>query len=111
MKQSILVQAIEDAGYEARSYSGRGMYGAHCVGVTCGRSEAFSLGVKIAVALQATGEEDAESSVEALADLRVATDSMGHDMIVYFPAVLWAEDSKDEEDHDCEGPECCTEAA
>lgn len=100
MKHSILVQAIEEAGYEARSYSGRGMYGAYCVGVTCGRNEAFSLGVKVAMALQATGEEDAESSVEALADLRVATDSMGHDMIVYFPGVAWVDAESEEEDEE-----------
>lgn len=97
MKFKALIQAIEEAGYEARSYSGRGMYGKSCVGVTCGRTEAFSLGVKVGAAVAAAGEEDAESSVEALADLWTQVDSMGHDMIVYFPGVAWER----EEDEDC----------
>jgi hypothetical protein len=98
MKFSTLIQAIEDAGYEARSYSGRGMYGKSCVGVVCGRNESFALGVKIAMTLQASGEEDAESSVEALADLWVQTDSMGHDMIVYFPGIAWEQQDEDEDE-------------
>jgi len=43
-----LIEAIEDAGYEARSYSGRGMYGKCCVGVEINRErEAFTLGAKV----------------------------------------------------------------
>ncbi len=98
MKFKALIQAIEEAGYEARSYSGRGMYGKSCVGVTCGRTEAFSLGVKVGMCLAANEDEneDAESSVEALADLWVQTDSMGHDMIVYFPGVAWEQDEEED---------------
>lgn len=33
-KTKKLIAAIENAGYEWRSYSGRGMYGKECVGVT-----------------------------------------------------------------------------
>jgi hypothetical protein len=102
MKFKALIQAIEEAGYEARSYSGRCMYGKSCVGVTCGRTEAFSLGVKVGAALAASGEEEAESSVDALADLWVQTDSMGHDMIVYFPGVAWESEEDESEDEDGE---------
>jgi len=92
MKSRVLIQAIEEAGYQARSYSGRGMYGKSCVGVTCGWAEAFTLGVKVGAVLAS------EDSAEALADLWVRTDSMGHDMIVYFPGVAWDEDEDEDED-------------
>lgn len=58
--------------------------------------------MKVGAALATTGEEDAESSVEALSDLRVATDSMGHDMIIYFPGVAWAESEEESEDEEDE---------
>lgn len=92
-----LIRAIEDLGLAARSYSGRGMYGRNCVGVTLGRNSEFSefkLGVAIALALG----EDAEH-------LDPCTDTMGLGFIVYFPSVRWPEGRKDSEDGNDEGLE------
>jgi hypothetical protein len=72
-----LCDALDEAGYDYRSYSGRGMFGAECVGV------------------------DLESDVD-LWDLATAlaraglnipaprTDSMGRDIIAYWPSAKWA---------------------
>lgn len=84
MDEMELIGAIERAGYQARDYSGRGMYGKLCVAfTTCGGL--FHTGVKIADALN-----DA-FAVAKLAELHVETDSMGRDTVVYFPGVPWPE--------------------
>jgi hypothetical protein len=63
-------------------YSGRGMYGATCLGIVVpSRSDAPKVVGYLAVAL---AEEDGD--VDALLD-EVATDSMGRDTIVYFRGV------------------------
>ena len=87
-----LIRALESLDLSARSYSGRGMYGRNCVGVTLGRNSEyteFGLGVALALAL---GEE--------AADLQARTDSMGLGSIVYFPNVRWPEGRKDSDESD-----------
>jgi hypothetical protein len=88
-----LIRAIENAGYEARSYTGRGMYGRQCVGVEIDRhGSEFMLGVRLGLTLG----EDAE-------DLSPVSDSMGLGLIVYFPKVAWPAGEKEtveEEDDD-----------
>lgn len=115
-----LIEAIEaaeirDCGeLRARSYSGRAMYGQDCVGVTLPRDvSAFQLGAAIARALLEGDPDEGQRDVDDLADLRVCEDAMGLDSIVYFPRVEWPADASDDEDddHDCEGPSCCSEAA
>lgn len=111
-----LVEAIEgadlrDVELKARSYSGRGMFGRKCVGVEIGRDvSTFQLAAAIAAALLDADAEEGPSDVEALARLRVSEDNMGLDTIVYFPQVEWPTDDLGDEDHDCEGPSCCTPA-
>lgn len=113
-----LIAAIEDAdvldgeGLTARSYSGRGMFGRSCVGVEVGRGvSAFQLAAAIAVALLDGDVDEGPSDVEDLARLRVCEDSMGLDSIVYFPQVEWpVAKEEDDEDHDCDGPSCCSPA-
>lgn len=85
-----LIEVIESANYEARSYSGRGMYGRECVGIELrqGTSQ-FGVGVAVANMALTLGYEDL---AEDLMDLRVASDSMGLDTIVYFPNVAWPKD-------------------
>jgi hypothetical protein len=71
MKMSALelVEQIAEAvdGTVYHGYSGRGMYGAKCLGVTCG---------------------DATRCIEEAASrglMKASTDNMGRDMIVYWP--------------------------
>src|SRR5690606_19366002 len=56
-----LIGAIESAGYEARSYSGRGMFGKECVGAEVSRDEsAFALAAKLVLAVfDEDGDEEA----------------------------------------------------
>jgi hypothetical protein len=101
MDASKLIEALEDAGYEPRSYSGRGMYGRECVGVvTSGAS--FRLGAEVAksAAYLADDEEEAQAVLCDLAELSVATDAMGFDTIVYFPGVDWPEGLSREDEED-----------
>jgi len=88
-----------------RSYSGRGMYGKSCLGVTVS-----SMGDLIAdllgAAVDSTQDEpDGEMSVadaaEAVRGMR--TDNMGHDTIAYFPGVPYVDDEESEEDLDDQG--------
>lgn len=66
-----------------RDYSGRGMFGAACVGFVCGQGEAHGI-----IADCIAAEEDAERR-EELAYIfgKARTDSMGRDIIVYFPGM------------------------
>lgn len=86
-----------------KDYSGRGMYGKKCVGVTCGSA------MKLAAAVMEecaglVGDEDFDMSEIADDFRRASTDSMGRDMIVYFPGVEWEgedeDDGEDESDED-----------
>lgn len=62
-----LIDIIREAGHEPQSYSGRGMYGAYCVGVSL--------------------DSISESDGIPLSGSR--TDSMGKGIIVYWPNVPW----------------------
>ena len=74
-----LIDALQDAGYEPRSYSGRNMYGARCVGVTLANTGMmWEMGHKIARG----GEWSAPR-----------TDSMSLGIIAYWPDINWPEDA------------------
>lgn len=67
-KSERAIQKLKAAGYEPRSYSGRGMYGRYCVGVTVSRSYV----------------DDVKKLIRG-----ASTDSMGMDVIVYWPFLPW----------------------
>jgi len=107
-------ELFEDAQYEAFAYSGRGMYGDRCLAVTTDSPGGAAQAVLDVV--QACAENGAaEDVLELVRLLRGSrTDSMGRDTVVYWPGLSWEEcgdgTAEDEEgdDHDCEGPHCCT---
>jgi hypothetical protein len=73
-----LIDALENSGYEWRAYSGRGMYGAQCVGVIV--------------------EDDSIlwQMARDLIDIEIAaprTDSMGRDIILYWPRFKIVDDA------------------
>jgi hypothetical protein len=71
-----LIDAIEDAGFEAQAYSGRGMSGKQCVGVVVeGDDDLWEIAQDFAI-----------SGLEIQAP---RTDSLGLDTILYWPNVLW----------------------
>lgn len=105
-----LCEVAKSAGYETRWYSGRGMYGRNCVGIEVSDGgAAFQLGAKLAVeAQELLGEEEAMNFQSDLINLRVSTDAMGQDTIVYFPDVAWVENEAEVWDKKFFGPESDT---
>lgn len=105
MELKLLKALIEAAGYEAYSYSGRGMFGRMCVGLTCS-----DVNTAIADLFEACMSQDMEE--DALADEHVksvsqvmeehsalcdalrssASDSMGLDKVLYFKSVEWQDE-------------------
>ena len=88
---------LEDNGYVCRPYSGRGMYGKSCLGITMKRGEMteFDLGVLL-------GTRQEEYGSLSLSTPR--TDNMGLDMIAYWPYIQYVEymgvDDEEEEEED-----------
>lgn len=102
METSMLVNLIQAAGYEAYPYSGRGMLGRQCVGLTCS-----DVNTAIADLFEAVFDADVEdvaneqeeydarmSAHSALCDaLRSsAQDSKGFDRVLYFKSVEWQDE-------------------
>jgi hypothetical protein len=82
----LFLNAIEEAGYSPRTYSGRAMYGKQCVGVPLERWQSdidFVLDVIEAM----HGVEGLSSRV--MRDSR--SDSMGRGSILYWPTMRWPE--------------------
>lgn len=93
-----LCNAIESAGYKPRSYSGRGMYGKRCLGVTCNNTSNVVLDILPELLIGGIDDADVPSEFieEACELLRNArTDSMGRGAIIYWPEIEW-EESEDE---------------
>lgn len=91
-----LIEVIESANFEVRSYSGRAMYGKDCVGIDVRQGVSqFQVGVAVAQMAMTLGYEDL---ADDLADERVVSDSMGYDTIVYFPNVPWPKDEEGDVD-------------
>jgi hypothetical protein len=74
-----------------RSYSGRGMYGKQCIGVTTDTSE-FELGVRLMDHISNSSHMDV-LDLDLL--INVSSDSMGRSVIIYWPGTEW-EDSFDD---------------
>jgi hypothetical protein len=105
MEAETLIDLIDKAGYEARSYSGRGMYGRRCIGVEIERNmSAFRLAAQLISEFIAGSDDmdDIHSIVEEFAYLKVSEDSMGRGSIIYFEDVEWPEGRKDSDDEDDE---------
>jgi hypothetical protein len=66
-----LQKKLEAAGIKTRSYSGRGMFGAECLAATAKRVE------------------DVYAVIPASAIRGARTDSMGFDVVVYWPGVAF----------------------
>lgn len=95
MENEAILRIIEGAGYTARSYSGRGMYGRSCLGVVA--SNVLEMFADMLNEVDTSAEEDEISLVGDMMRNAV-TDSMGRDTIVYWPNIEPpSEDSDDEE--------------
>jgi len=100
----IFQSMLEEAGYNPRSYSGRGMYGKSCLGVEI-NGNVGKLFAKIVEELSYVDRNEVGSGYifeevsEAFENME--TDSMGLDTIVYFPGTPFV-DSEAEEDTEAE---------
>ena len=93
MDAETLKRFIEDAGYETRSYSGRCMYGKSCIGFVTSDSE-FYVGAAIVANIE--DECDRFDLCEVFHHAKV--DSMGRDIIIYFPNIPYEEKYEEEEE-------------
>lgn len=93
-----LKAACEDAGLDYRSYSGRGMYGDRCLGVTGKDVPSIFADLLEAFSNMYTDEGDVDMSSVAELFRRTKWDSMGLDVIVYWPRIKWVDEEEDEGD-------------
>ena len=90
---SKLQEILEMGEHEPRSYSGRAMYGRSCLGVECS-----DVGELFAEVLESADEDDLRELAETFRTMR--TDSMGLDIIVYFPGTEYVRNDADCEECD-----------
>lgn len=96
----------EDSEYEVHfrnTYSGRGMYGSQCIGITGSHKACLQvIGQVIKNAYEDTSEEvDPGAAIDTL--LEFNQDSMGYDVILYWPhlpSIDSAEELSDAEDEE-----------
>lgn len=93
-KVDILKEIIENAGFEPRSYSGRGMFGEECVGFVCQNPliACFLLGeqyLNFLLGKQDELEDKYNHTDWTLNSLVISQDNMGLETIVYFPRIKW----------------------
>lgn len=85
MDSQQVIEAIKDAGYDTRSYSGRGMFGKECLGVTTDNPIKMVCEVIAAFSVKVNDIETVEELTKVLG--KAQTDSMGRDTIVYWPSL------------------------
>jgi len=105
----LVIQICADIGLEVRSYSGRGMYGDQCVGVT--GSNTHQILAQIIIGLCELGADGVEAADHFTRDGAVRSDSLGMDGIVYFPRLPWVDQCDSCGDYDCQRPACREEEA
>lgn len=91
-----------DDSIKVRSYSGRGMYGATCLGITTDRyTNPHDVIMKIVVQFVEENHEDKNFlfKFRELTDClqNPKQDSMGLGIVTYFPDIDWEEDDEDED--------------
>lgn len=87
-----LINLLNDANHSARTYSGRGMFGKECVGVTLDRNTPESEFIADVIEVIADNEEwdTLREFCSLLRDSR--GDSMGLGSIIYWPQIEWPDD-------------------
>jgi len=97
MTKSALQDLAEAAELHVRSYSGRFMFGKDCLGI-----EGSSITEIYGALFQAAADVSCDMQTIAEELQGAHSDSMGRDVIVYFPQVAYEsdEDEEDEEDEE-----------
>ena len=99
-----LIAILENTSYDVRSYSGRGMYGKECLGITINRRN--GVGDFVAEVLESINDlDDPEFTQRVLGDFAeilrgMCVDSMGLGQIIYFPDISYSEEDPSDDDED-----------
>lgn len=88
-----LTDLAEQHDGEVRSYSGRGMYGEQCLGITID-GDLIGFAMWLAACLTEEGHFDLAESLAAQA----CTDSLGRGSILYFPRTASPDEIAEEDD-------------
>jgi len=91
----IIVDAAESIGERCRSYSGRGMYGRSCLGITCSNPMETLMQIVAQIA-DGNYADDLFQTYDSMVNVKM--DSMGIDSIIYFPNLTYEKDDDDEDD-------------
>lgn len=104
MNFSELQEIVEDAGFDVRSYSGRGMYGKKCLSFNLEQEEnEFDAMLKLSESIQSYVEHSDDGlEFEDVTQyfMGAKSDSMGLGMVIYFPNIEWEEIEDQDEDED-----------
>lgn len=95
MSEYVLQMALEDLGYETRSYSGRGMFGKTCLGFVVRHHDGNSWLCKL---VRYAAENPDEGRIIADELESYSDDNMGLDTIIYFPDVPYISEVVEEGD-------------
>ena len=78
-----------------KKYSGRGMFGRTCFGVYTSSRTAAEVLMGFMVTLLQHSQPTLVSFVEELSVESIATDSLGHQTLIYWPNVQWHDDKEE----------------
>lgn len=98
-----LQEILENAGYEVRSYSGRGMYGVECLDATISPSNVGQLIADVIDAVieltESIPDSDGPTNVDDVSKAfkSFRQDSMGYDVIVYWEKVKFFDEDESED--------------
>jgi hypothetical protein len=99
-----IIEAIDEAHkqeeFQYRSYSGRGMFGKQCLGITFSNvAEALAFGAWLGQTFSNPYGRSEETTASALL-LKTRQDSMGRGIVIYWPELEYSGPSAESEDED-----------
>lgn len=107
MNTKMIISAMREAGFNVRSYSGRGMYGDSCVAVSCDENNISDVVLDIVSESmdlldwynpESDPDSIRDSIDELISSLKGAKmDSMGLGYVVYWPNMAWPNEVEDED--------------
>lgn len=98
MGKTRIQELLEEAGYECRSYSGRGMMGKECVAV-CTDKDLMNVFGDILNAITNSEYDAVDNALEAEDAIRIAqTDQFGKlGIVLYFPGIEYVKEEETDE--------------
>lgn len=95
--------ADQSESIEVRAYSGRGMYGRNCVAITGTNNECMSMigeVIKMAASEMLDQDDGDTREFDLLVEnlMSFSMDSMGYDVVIYWPREQWVNTEEEQED-------------